>query len=173
SDLFGNLDVDGQTYDLGNTVSNANRHNINSTLNMNKFYNYIGLKKKTIRRISTPSARTTPDGKPKESSNKKPAKAKNGGQKLANVTIDILTSLKRVQVNYSETNGTYLPGYLRTPGFIGTLKPTVGFTFGSQKDVRHLAAKNGWLTLYPDFNEQYTAVKTQQLDYSANIEPLN
>ena len=38
--------------------------------------------------------------------------------------------------------------------------------------MRHLAAKNGWLTLYPDFNEQYTAVKTKQLDYSANIEPL-
>ncbi|WP_370097171.1 cell surface protein SprA, partial [Xanthomarina gelatinilytica] len=171
SDLFGNLEVDGQTYDLGNTVSNANRHNINTTLNMNKFYNYIGLKKKTIRKTPTPAARPTPDGKPQDGS--KPAKAKNGGQKLANVGIDILTSLKRVQVNYSETNGTYLPGYLRTPGFIGTLKPTVGFTFGSQKDVRHLAAKNGWLTLYPDFNEQYTAVKTQQLDYSANIEPLN
>src|SRR5690606_686775 len=127
----------------------------------------------TIRRTPTPSARPAPDGKPQEGSNKKPAKAKNGGQKLANDGIDILTSLKRVQVNYSGNNGTYMPGYLITTGFIGTLKPTVGFTFGSQKDVRHLAAKNGWLTLYPDFNEQYTAVKTQQLDYSANIEPLN
>jgi cell surface protein SprA len=173
SDLFGNLEVDGVTYDLGNTVSNSNRHNITTTLNMNKLYNYIGLKKKTVRRSATP--RTPPevkDGdKPQEGG--KPAKAKNGGQKLANAGIDILTSVKRIQFNYAETNGTYLPGYLRTPGFIGTLKPTVGFTFGSQKDVRYLAARNGWLTVYPDFNDQYSSVKTEQLDYSVGIEPLN
>ncbi|MCX7551661.1 cell surface protein SprA [Xanthomarina sp. F2636L] len=173
SDLFGDLEIDGQTYDLGNTVSNANRHNINTTLNMNKFYNYIGLKKKTIRKSPTPASRPGSGATPESGSDAKPAKAKNGGQKLANVGIDILTSVKRIQVNYSETNGTYLPGYLRTPGFIGTMKPTVGFTFGSQRDVRHLAAKNGWLTLYQDFNEQYSAVRTQQLDYSVNIEPLN
>ena len=37
SDLFGNLSLNGQTYDLGNTISNANTHNLNSSLDMNKF----------------------------------------------------------------------------------------------------------------------------------------
>ncbi|MFL0354148.1 cell surface protein SprA [Xanthomarina sp. GH4-25] len=173
SDLFGNLEIDGQTYDLGNTISNANRHNINTTFNMNKLYNFIGLKKKTVRKNSTPRAAAVTKEGEEGKDGPKPAKVKNGGQKLANVGIDILTSVKRIQFNFAETNGTYLPGYLRTPGFIGTLKPTVGFTFGSQRDVRDLAARNGWLTVYPDFNEQYSAVKTQQLDYTANIEPFN
>jgi cell surface protein SprA len=174
SDLFQDIEINGEYYNLGNTVSNANRHNINSTLNMNKLYNYIGLKKKTIRKTPTPAARpgSPPNSEKDSEADAKPAKAKDSGQKLANVGIDIITSIKRIQANYSETNGTYLPGYLRTPGFIGTLKPTVGFTFGGQGDVRHLAAKNGWLTVYPDFNDQYTAVKTQQLDYSVNIEPI-
>ena len=41
--------------------------------------------------------------------------------------------VKRIQLGYTENNGTFLPGYLQTPGFVGTLKPTVGYTFGSQK----------------------------------------
>jgi cell surface protein SprA len=80
--------------------------------------------------------------------------------------------IKRIQINYSENNGTFLPGYLRTPGFIGTLKPTLGYTFGSQRDIRDLAARNGWLTVFPDFNQQYTEVTNRILDISANIEPL-
>ena len=34
SDLFGNLTLNGQTYDLGNSISNANTHNINSVLDL-------------------------------------------------------------------------------------------------------------------------------------------
>ena len=78
--------------------------------------------------------------------------------------------VKRVQINYRENNGNYLPGYLRTPGFIGTLKPTFGYTFGDQSDIRDLVARNGWLTVYPNFNEQYTEVSSKTLDFSANVE---
>ena len=80
--------------------------------------------------------------------------------------------VKRVQFNYSENNGTFLPGYLQTPGFIGTLRPTFGFTFGSQRDIRQLAARNGWLTVFPDFNQQYTEVHNSNLDFAINVEPI-
>nr|WP_313791528.1 cell surface protein SprA [Lacinutrix neustonica] len=43
----------------------------------------------------------------------------------------------------------------------------------AENDVRALAARNGWLTVFPDFNQQYTANKTKQLDVSANLEPFN
>ena len=182
SDLFGDLEVDGITYDLGNTISNANQHNLNTTLNMSKFYNYIGLKKKPIRKTASGNQEVkrtpTPPGQESLSKegqipdNKKVAK-NNTGTKLLNTGVGIVTAVKRIQFNYAETNGTYLPGYLQTPGFIGTLKPTTGFTFGSQNDVRNMAARRGWLTLYPDFNDQYRVNKTRQLDFSANIEPFN
>lgn len=93
-----------------------------------------------------------------------------GGEKAGNVLIDIVTMVKRVQLNYQENNGIFMPGYLPSVGFAGTFKPTAGFTFGSQAEVRRLAARNGWLTIYPEYNEQYTEVESSQLDYQANIE---
>lgn len=171
SDLYGDLELDGQTYDLGNTIQNANTHNINSTLDMNRLYRYIGLVKKPIRRVRS---RTTQSGAPPGANSKKPQpKAKNkAGTKLLNSGIGLLTSIRRIQFNYSENNGTFLPGYLQTPGFVGTLKPSFGYTFGSQSDIRHLAARKGWLTVFPEFNQQYTKTHTKQLDVSASLEPI-
>ena len=80
--------------------------------------------------------------------------------------------VKRLQIGYTENNGTFLPGYLPTPGFIGTLKPSLGYTFGSQRDIRDLAARNGWLTVFPEFNQQFTTVTNKSLDVSANLEPM-
>ena len=171
SDLFGDLTLDGQTFDLGNSISNANTHNLNATLDMQKLYRYLGLVKKTNRR------RSVSPGNP--GGNKSPNSPANNNQAsntkkntFYNTVIDIVTSIKRVQLNYSENNGTYLPGYLQTPGFIGTLKPTFGYTFGSQRDIRHLAARNGWLTVFPDFNQQYTETHNENLDFSINIAPI-
>ena len=182
SDLFGDLvGNDGITYDLGNSISNGNTHNINSTLDMNKLYKHVGLTKKRVvgkstknERLKRGSAGMPPGADSKENDKKAPAKKSSGfATKLTNAGIDILTSVKRIQVNYSENNGTFLPGYLQTPGFIGTLKPTLGYTFGSQSDVRELAARKGWLTVFPEFNQQYTQNQTKQLDVSANLEPFN
>lgn len=172
SDLYGELELDGNAYDLGNTIQNANTHNINTTLDMNRLYKYIGLVKKPISRVR---ARTNTPGTPPGANQKSaPPKIKNQSTtKLLNVGVDILTSIKRIQVNYSENNGIFLPGYTQTPGFIGTLKPTTGFTFGSQSDIRDLAARRGWLTLFQDFNQQYSTTNTKQLDVSASLEPVS
>ena len=171
SDLYGNLTIDGQTYDLGNTISNANTHNINATLDMQKLYRYVGLTKKRGRpsRANAGRGRGLPntDANKNDNNAKKPKK-----NTLLNFGIDVLTSVKRAQFNYSENNGTFLPGYLETPGFIGTFKPTFGYTFGSQRDIRHVAARNGWLTVYEDFNQQYTQVHNQNFDYAINVEPF-
>ena len=121
--------------------------------------------------MATPKAMAIPIP---ESNAKQPiAKVKKKGSKLGNFGIGLLTSIKRIQVNYSQNNGTYLPGYLNTPGFLGTLKPTLGYTFGGQSDVRNLAARNGWLTQFPEFNLQYSVNQTRQLDVSASLEPFN
>ncbi|WCO03708.1 T9SS outer membrane translocon Sov/SprA [Psychroserpens ponticola] len=193
SDLNQNLQIRDQddpniinTYNLGNSIQNANTHNINSTLDMAKLYKYVGLVKKPVRaaRGGRASNNAVPKGleakdikKDSKSdannldANGNPIKSKVGaGTKILNGAIDLLTSVKRIQINYSENNGTFLPGYLPTPGFLGTLKPSLGFTFGSQADIRDRAARNGWLTVFPDFNQQYTEVTTKILDVSANVE---
>lgn len=95
-----------------------------------------------------------------------------GGEKAANIFIGLLTSIKKIQINYQESNGIFLPGYTPSVGFMGTLRPSAGFVFGSQREVRELAARKGWLTLYPEFNEQYTEVESRQLDAQINMELL-
>jgi cell surface protein SprA len=162
SDLFGNLTLNGQTYDLGNSISNANTHNINSTLDMQKLYKYLGLNKSSGKGSDSKSVRGF----------NAPANQKKTNPILKSLT-DLITMVKRIQINYSENNGSFLPGFLQTPGFIGSFTPSFGYVFGSQKDIRYLAARNGWLTVFPEFNQQYSSTTNTNLSFNANLVPIN
>jgi len=159
------INIDGNTYNLGNTVQNASSHNLNATLNMDLFYKYVGLTKKSQTKAKPKSAAPKP------------------GEKLTDVTasfqknndfvnglIGVLTSVKNIQANYTKNSGTVLPGYTPGVGFFGTSKPTLGFIFGSQDDVRYEAAKNGWLTNYQEFNQNFTQVKNETFKSTVNID---
>ncbi|EDP72451.1 hypothetical protein FBALC1_15157 [Flavobacteriales bacterium ALC-1] len=180
SDLNEGLELDGNTYNLGHSIQNSNTHNINTTLNMETLYKTLGLVRKgnprgrgRSRSATVKSRNAKPGGSAsdKEQQAKDPNKLSTG-KKAYNTLIDVVTMVKRIQFGYTENNGTFLPGYLPTPGFIGTLRPTFGYTFGGQRDIRDLTARNGWLTDFQDFNQQYTEVKNTALDYSVNVEPM-
>ena len=152
-----------------NTVQNSNTHNLTAALSMQKFYDLIGLKK----RDGKGAAKPTPIRRDKAgntASDTKAPKQKTGA--LFNTAVDILTMVKRLNVNYSENNGTVLPGYTQSIGFIGTSRPTIGFVFGSQADVRYEAARNGWLTNFADFNEQFIKRTNKQLNITATAQPI-
>jgi cell surface protein SprA len=192
---------DGSTnsYNLGNSIQNAGTHQINSSIDMSAFYRYVGLTKikkskpKKSESIDGDNQSGSKDGRNNElGEEKKPQFGSatnnpnalgrgastadkgglNAGDKAANILIGLATSLKKIQLSYKENNGIYLPGYTPSIGFVGTLKPTTGFVFGSQAEIRELAARKGWLTLYPEFNEQYTETESSQLDIQANLEPV-
>lgn len=179
SDLNEGLELDGNIYNLGHSIQNSNTHNINSTLNMETFYQTIGLVKKGnqrgVRNRNPTAKRRTPSpdatAANKDGQDGDPNKLSTG-KKAYNTLVEIVTMVKRIQLGYTENNGTFLPGYLPTPGFIGTLRPTLGYTFGGQRDIRNLTARNGWLTTFPDLNQQYTEVENTTLDYSINLEPM-
>lgn len=215
SDLFNEIDPDpfdgvDEFFDLGNSVQNGSTHRINSTLDMNNFYRYIGLTKKKKTAASTNGGRNQGNarggragndkggkdgsgskGKEEESraggrgalsatgsggaaaeNGGRPQGSLSGGDKAVNTVIGLVTAVKKIQLNYQENQGIFLPGYTPSVGFAGTLKPTPGFTFGSQAEVRREAARRGWLTAYPEFNEQYTEVESRQFDYQAEIDLL-
>jgi cell surface protein SprA len=163
-----NPDGSFSTYNLGNTIQNANSNTLTTTLSMNTLYKYLGL---------TPGSKSA--AKPKPTAPPKP------GEKIVNTAkpvissspfydgmIGILTSIKNIQVNYTKNSGTVLPGYTPGVGFFGTSRPTLGFIFGSQDDVRYEAAKRGWLTDYQDFNQSFTQVTNKLLKVTANIDLL-
>ncbi len=159
----------GITYNLGNTIQNNGSHRLNTVLNMDLFYKYIGLTKKAnAKKPAAKPANTAP--KPGEKVvNQKPATQNERGVFMDGL-IGVLTSVKNIQVNYTETAGTVLPGYTQSLGFFGSSRPTLGFVFGGQDDVRYEAAKRGWLTNYPEFNQNYTEVVSKTLDMTANMD---
>ncbi|MDO5104255.1 cell surface protein SprA [Capnocytophaga sp.] len=90
----------------------------------------------------------------------------------ASVWKSLATMVKRAGINYSETNGTTLPGYTQNVGFLGTTKPSLGFMFGSQADIRYEMAKKGYLTNFADFNDQFLQSKERDLTITANLQPI-
>jgi len=173
---------------LGNSVQNANTHRINGNLDLSKLYTYVGLEKKkfgaaarkeTQQRSRSRSRSRLPradeeNGQiaPNETQEEVKIPKDNFANRTYNTFIGLVTSVKRATINYEENNGIFLPGYTPSVGFIGTLKPTTGFTFGSQAEIRDLAARNGWLTLYQDFNEQYTEVERKKLGINFSVDLL-
>ncbi|MGB5691922.1 MAG: cell surface protein SprA [Flavobacteriaceae bacterium] len=152
-----------------NTIQNANTHTITAALSMPRFYDIIGLKKREGKgdqvEVRVDKAGNPADGKQKKSKGKtSPA---------VNTLIDIVTMVKRLNVNYSQNNGQVLPGYTQSLGFIGTTRPSLGFVFGSQADIRFEAARNGWLTVFPNFNEQFTTRTNKQLNITATAQPIS
>jgi len=165
--------------ELGNTIENTNTHAINGVLDMEKLYKYVGLtkKKKNNNKTSRPRALPSPDDdtsraigeKPKSGDSELKTTGLTTSDKAYNLGVALLTAVKRVQITYDEDNGIYLPGFLPSVGFAGSLKPTPGFIFGSQAEVRELAARNGWLTLFQDFNEQYREIESRNLTIQARV----
>ncbi|MBL7471985.1 T9SS outer membrane translocon Sov/SprA [Robertkochia sediminum] len=155
-----------------NTIQNAGTHDINASLGMERLYRYLGLVKRSSAGASARRAgRSAIPGQDDVA----PSEAVTAGQKnygVTNTLVGLLTMVKRMNLTYSENSGKMLPGYTESIGFIGTLRPSPGFVFGSQADVRYEAARKGWLTTFPEFNQQYTDRKQEQLSMTANLEPF-
>jgi cell surface protein SprA len=166
--LLSSIPIDGVTYDLGNTIQNASSHKLNTAFNMDSFYKYIGLTKK--RPSGTKDLQQPPKpGQKIVNTNVAPATSTNNNL-FVNGLIGVLTSVKNININYTENKGTVLPGYTPGLGFFGSSKPTLGFIFGSQSDVRQTAAGNGWLTEYQDFNQNFTQITSKTLNLTANVD---
>lgn len=156
--------------DLGNSVQNSSIHQLNASMDMQKLYDYLKLvpRKGTPTGIKERSA-AVPTLDPNNPATPVKQQQARRGDRGYNTMIGLVTGIKRFQVTYRENEGIYLPGYTQGIGFMGTLKPTTGFTLGLQRDVRELAARRGWLTLYQEFNQQYSAVTSKQLDLQASL----
>ncbi|MFM2368366.1 MAG: cell surface protein SprA, partial [Bacteroidota bacterium] len=167
SNALSQIEIDGNNYNLGNTVQNASSNNLNATFNMDALYKYLGLTKNTNKAVAKPKATVPKPGEKVVNTNTQQI-AKNN--QFVDGLIGILTSVKNIQMNYTENSGTILPGYTPGVGFLGSSRPSLGFIFGSQDDIRYEAAKNGWLTNYPDFNQNYSQVTNKLFKATANVD---
>jgi len=176
-------DVDG--YDLGNTIQNSNSHQLNTNIDMRKLYKELGItklqkrlmgktkknkKKKKVKKKPTLKNKALTDKEKKKKEKEK--EEKTGENKFLGSLIGVLTSFQSMKLNYRQNNGVMLPGYLQTVGFFGTTQPSLSFSLGWNDDeVRYEAAKRGWLTQYPDFNQAYIETYSEELSYQGTIKP--
>jgi cell surface protein SprA len=84
--------------------------------------------------------------------------------------------LKNVSLNYSQGNGTLLPGFKPSPTALGQdlklLAPGWLFVAGGQADIRPEAVKNGWLTSDTTLNTAYARKFTENFNARATVEPI-
>ncbi|MFC6268307.1 cell surface protein SprA [Frigoriflavimonas asaccharolytica] len=106
----------------------------------------------------------------------KPYKFKNKLKPLQAVAY-AFTAIKQLDFNYSENNGTVLPGLLSAPNYVGygqTLGgPTYGFLFGSQADIRRTALENGWLSTSEFMTDPYLQLRNRTLTANLQVIPAN
>lgn len=184
------------TEQIGNTIQNANTHSLTANLNMTKFYKKsglrdLGIKKKRVKKNKKQKKDKTKANLPPTPSIGNRRTTQRGlinkknwstGQKMIQGLVDVVTSVKNIRVSYSENNGTILPGYRPEIGFLGrdnfdgSVAPTLGFVFGSQRDIRDLALTNNWLVTRDidsiGFSRTYSNTNFRKLDINADLKPF-
>ena len=160
---------------IGNTIQNANTHNLNTTINFDAFYKGLGFEKLLLTKNQRKSAKGDQGtGLPRTPGRVKQNKKLSIGKKILKGTYDVLTSVKQGKISYSENNGQLLPGYTEDVGFLGGA-PT-SFAFGSQVDIRNKALEQGWFVSRNNGEEYYskTYSKTHynKLDYTFTLKPI-
>ncbi|UOU98755.1 cell surface protein SprA [Chryseobacterium daecheongense] len=88
-----------------------------------------------------------------------------------------MTSFKQLDINYSENNGTVIPGLLSAPNWYGygqTLGgPTAGFLLGSQADIRRTVLERGWVSTNDLMTDPYVRMSTKELRANLQVVPIN
>ena len=176
--------------ELGNTIENSNNKQLNINANMTSLYNKIGyLRKLNTPKKNQPGAVPQKGAKSDQKGKSKETEAANFKEKdsiepkvslakqIIDNTLKVLMGVKNASINYSETNGTLLPGYMPSPVYLGQdwnmMAPGTDFVFGSQRDIRGDAVTNGWLTQDTLLNTPFLTSKTTTLSARSTIEPID
>ena len=169
----------GSTYDwisapvtlkrLGNSIQNSNNKQYNGQINLNTLYNKVPYFKKVNQ------------GKPRNNRNnsraqQNDAEAENNQYEIFKYLTRFALSVKNISFNYSINNGTFIPGYMYQPHFLGQkwskMSPGLPFAFGSQKDIRYTAGNNGWITKDTTLNTMYNRNNSVNLTLRSTLEPV-
>jgi len=132
---------------LGNTIQNSRTIQINPTLNFAGLYNKFGF-----------------------------LRAAKNGEGGSAVFTGLLTTIKNINAAYTQTKGTFLPGYLPSTTYLGiddvTGAPGLGFVFGSQRDIRLMAINNGWITTDTLQSQLYINTLREDFSMTSVLEPF-
>lgn len=171
---------------LGNSIQNSNTRQINGQFNFVKLYTKVKYFKNVDQKFTgknKPAPKAPKKGseekteEPTDSTATKTKKPeKEPGPSVFDYTFRVLMGLRNVTINYSETNGIFLPGYKPASQYIGQdwneNAPGLPFLFGSQDDIRPLAIEHEWITKDTTLNSLYHTTLAKNLSFKASVEPI-
>ena len=173
---------------LGNVLENSNNRVVNAQLDFTRIYSKFKFFRAIEQSRNNKSAQNDiPKPKPfvRDTGNKaKAPKVKRDPDALPNVgTIGrifskLVTSLKNININYTEGFNTRLPGFMDSTRYFGNNwrsgAPGLGFILGQQPDSNWLnkAAGKGWLSRDTLFNYLFQQNFNQTLQADARVEPF-
>ncbi len=194
---------------VGNQIDNSNTKNLQIDLAFSQLFSIIPYIKDLDREGKGGRQRSPMDRLPQRKSDEK--KDDEGEETPSDTTekpkinyfkiigdniLKIIAGVKRASLNYVETNGTFLPGYLPEPNNFGltwsytpdtshfsdpsrfggeyptSLAPGIGFVFGDQRDITNDAFEYGWITPDSLVSQAYATKHTDKLNFKASYEPF-
>ncbi|MGB8195343.1 MAG: cell surface protein SprA, partial [Chitinophagaceae bacterium] len=163
---------------LGNTLQNGQDRNATAELDFTRLYS----KSKWLRALDQDAPAQTDTTKRKVTdSTKRRKRDPNAPVELSGFVKAVgrvLTSVKRMSINYTENSTTTIYGYTDSTQLIGTNlrtgAPGFGFIFGRQPDTNDINryAQKGWLTMDPNFNYQNRQDYSQSIKLTAQLQPV-
>ncbi len=163
---------------LGSIITNSRKITWNGQITMNNLYNKVPYLKRVNQNSRKPSQKKPGLDlkKPSPGTAADSTKKKKIDLDIMERVARVLMSLKTVTINYATTEGTILPGYANQMQILGLDEhfagPTLGFTLGSQNDIRGQAEQNGWLKKLKSLNSPYQTTRSENLGLRATAEPI-
>jgi len=167
---------------IGNTIENSNTEVINGKFNLINLYNKVPY----LKRLNQATANSQNKNPIAGGKNIKPDKTQakidslkkeqkfNFGKFLGDGVVRFLMGIRSIGFNYTQGNGTLIPGFTPSPVALGNNwsmnAPGLGFVFGDQKDIRprgrSFFSQDSLLNL-PYYNKY-----NDNLTLTASIEPI-
>lgn len=177
---------------LGNTVQNNAETSVNGKIDLVKLYNKVKFlnkinneQPKSAANLKKPAPKTVPKPAPKvtdPTQAQKPAKdtTKAPELKALKTVLRALMTARNINVNYTRSEGSLLPGYLPRTRFLGMSEdweaPGVAFIAGKQYTLEELfnrAYRNGWYTDSSHYLQTpLSNLKTWNLGLRTELEPI-
>ncbi len=170
-----------QIEEFGNSIQNGRNYQLTGKVDLVRLYNKVGFLKK-INDASQQQKRPQPlpgqrTGAGKETEEKAEPTPGTG---LVNGLGRLLMSVRSVNLNYSRTSGTLLPGYRPRAFLFGLdsafVAPGIPFILGSQDPAirnRAIDPDNNWLVESSQLSTPFTQTSAENIDVRAEVQPLN
>jgi cell surface protein SprA len=164
---------------FGNEIQNTQQRLVTADLDFTRLYDKWKLLKSLD--VGT-TGKPPPNGRPDTARGRKPVTPPPAtGPKLTGfpkALAKILTSLKRIQVNYSDNSSSAIYGFLDSTQILGmdlrTSEPGWRYTLGARPDTNFInrLGKRGLISTDTTFNEQNTITYAQKISITAMLEPV-